>query len=157
MKYTDGSLRNIHGDLWQARFSYRVEKPNGQVAWKQVSRNIRAQTQKEAQQEKERIRAELERAALLEEILPPEIVNSPKLSAFMNEKVDEQLRSGLIANTTYAKYKSEVNLIPRFIVQAGSLGESMLCLASVASVTRVRMATSQASRQSTSVLSGSSP
>ena len=23
MKYTDGSLRNIHGDLWQARFSYR--------------------------------------------------------------------------------------------------------------------------------------
>lgn len=48
MKHTDGSLRNIHGDLWQARFSYRVEKPNGQVAWKQVSRNIHAQTQKEA-------------------------------------------------------------------------------------------------------------
>lgn len=48
MKYTDGSLRNIHGDLWQARFSYRVEKPNEQVAWKQVSRNIHAQTQKEA-------------------------------------------------------------------------------------------------------------
>lgn len=115
MKYTDGSLRNIHGDLWQARFSYRVEKPNGQVAWKQVSRNIHAQTQKEAQQEKERIRTELERAALLEEILPPEIVNSPKLSDFMNEKVDEQLRSGLIASTTYTKYKSEVKLILRFI------------------------------------------
>lgn len=115
MKYTDGSLRNIHGDLWQARFSYKVEKPNEQVAWKQVSRNIHTQTQKEAQQEKERIRTELERAALLEEILPPEIVNSPKLSAFMNEKVDEQLKSGLIASTTYAKYKSEVNLILKFI------------------------------------------
>ena len=106
MKYTDGSLRNIHGDLWQARFSYRVEKHNGQVAWKQVSRNIHAQTQKEAQQEKERIRTELERAALLEEILPPEIANSPKLSVFMNEEVDEQLRSGLIASTTYACYAS---------------------------------------------------
>lgn len=115
MKYTDGSLRNIHGDLWQTRFSYKVEKPNGQAAWKQVSKNIHAQAQKEAQREKERIRTELERAALLEEILPPEIVNSPKLSAFMNEKVDEQLKSGLIASTTYAKYKSEVNLILKFI------------------------------------------
>lgn len=115
MKYTDGSLRNVHGDLWQARFSYKEEKRGGQTVWKQVSRNFHAQTQKEAQQEKDRIRTELERAALLEEIMPPAAADAPKLSTFMTEQVDEQYRSGLIAATTHTKYKSEINLILKFI------------------------------------------
>lgn len=115
MKYTEGSLRNIQGDLWQARFSYKEERPNGQTVWKQVSRNIRAKTQKEAQQEKDRIRTELEREALLAELMPATVVDAPKLSVFMAEQADEQYKSGLIAATTHTKYKSEINLILKFI------------------------------------------
>lgn len=115
MKYTDGSLRNIQGDLWQARFSYKVETKDGRIAWKQISRNIHARTQKEAQQEKDRIRTELERAALLEELMPTVVAEAPKLSTFMNEQADEMYKSGLIAATTHTKYKSEINLILKFI------------------------------------------
>lgn len=54
-----------------------------QFAWKQVSHNIHAETQVEAQLEKERIRTELERDALLAKIMPEPVASAEtsKLSA----------------------------------------------------------------------------
>ena len=40
---------------------------------------------------------------------------NPKLSKFIFEQIDGMLKSGLIEPTTCAKYKSEANLILRFI------------------------------------------
>lgn len=114
MKYSEGSLRLLHDDLWQARYCYQVTEEDGRVVKKQTARNFHATTHKDALIEKARIREQLEREALLEEIMPTP-KKTPRLSKFMFEQIDDMLKSGLIEPTTHAKYKSEANLILRFI------------------------------------------
>ncbi len=74
MKYLPGSLRCIRNGLWQARYTYQEVDNDGTVRKKQKARNFHAETQKEAIAEKERIREELEREALLKEMTPKKIV-----------------------------------------------------------------------------------
>ena len=114
MKYSDGYLKHLHDDLYQARYCYREVDEDGKVTRKQVARNFHAASQKDAVLEKARIREQLEREALLEGILPSPKKN-PKLSKFILEQIDEMLKSGHIEETTYVKYKSEAKLILRFI------------------------------------------
>ena len=114
MRYSEGSLRLLHDDLYQARYCYQMVNEEGRVIKKQVARNFHAASQKEAVLEKARIRDQLEREALIEDMLPCQKKN-PKLSKFMFEQIDGMLKSGLIEPTTGAKYKSEANLILRFI------------------------------------------
>lgn len=114
MRYSEGSLRLLHDDLHQALYCYQMVNEEERVIKKQVARNFHASSQKEAVLEKARIRDQLEREALLEDMLPCQKKN-PKLSKFIFEPIDGMLKSGLIEETTYAKYKSEANLILRFI------------------------------------------
>lgn len=115
MKYSEGSVRLLHDDLWQVRYCYQVEDADGKEINKQVSRNFHAKTQREAQQEKVRIHDELERTAILEEMMPVALEEIPLLSVFMDRQIDGMLKSGLIESTTHSKYKSEASLILRFI------------------------------------------
>ena len=114
MRYSEGSLRLLRDDLYQARYCYQMVNEEGRVIKKQVARNFHAASQKEAVLEKARIRYQLEREALIEDMLPCQKKN-PKLSEFMFEQIDGMMKSGLIEPTTGAKYKSEANLILRFI------------------------------------------
>lgn len=114
MRYSEGSLRLLHDDLYQARYCYQMVNEEGRVIKKQVARNFHAASQKEAVLEKAHIRDQLEREALIEDMLPCQKKN-PKLSKFMFEQIDGMMKLGLIEPTTGAKYKSEANLILHFI------------------------------------------
>jgi len=70
MRYSEGSLRLLHDDLYQARYCHQMVNEEGRVIKKQVARNFHAASQKEAVLEKARIRGQLEREALLEDMLP---------------------------------------------------------------------------------------
>lgn len=94
MRYSEGSLRLLHDDLSQARYCYQMVNEEGCVIKKQVARNFHAASQKEAVLEKARIRDQLEREALIEDMLPCQKKN-PKLSKFMFEQIDGMLKSGL--------------------------------------------------------------
>lgn len=102
MRYSEGSLRLLRDDLYQARYCYQMVNEEGRVIKKQVARNFHAASQKEAVLEKARIRYQLEREALIEDMLPCQKKN-PKLSEFMFEQIDGMMKSGLIEPTTDTK------------------------------------------------------
>lgn len=114
MRYSDGSIRLLHDNVWQARYVYTVESEDGRVSKKPVARNFRADSHVEALKERDRIREQLEREALLEELVPA-AAKAPLLSKFMRDQIDGMLKSGVIEKTTHAKYHSEANLILRFM------------------------------------------
>lgn len=66
MRYSEGSLRLLHDDLYQARYCYQMVNEEGRVIKKQVARNFHVASQKEAVLEKAHIRDQLEREALIE-------------------------------------------------------------------------------------------
>lgn len=70
MRYSEGSLRLPHDDLYQARYYHQMVNEEGRVIKKHVARNFHTASQKEAVPEKARIREQLEREALLEDMLP---------------------------------------------------------------------------------------
>lgn len=114
MRYSDGSIRLLHDNVWQARYVYTVEADDGQIHKKPVARNFRAESHVEALKERDRIREQLEREALLEELVPA-AAKAPLLSKFMRDQIDGMLKSGIIEKTTHAKYQSEASLILRFM------------------------------------------
>ena len=98
MRYSDGSIRLLHDNVWQARYVYTVEADDGQVRKKAVARNFRADSHVEALKERDRIREQLEREALLEELVPA-AAKAPLLSKFMRDQIDGMLKSGVIEKT----------------------------------------------------------
>ena len=54
MRYSDGSIRLLHDDVWQARYVYTVEADDGQIHKKAVARNFRADSHVEALKERGR-------------------------------------------------------------------------------------------------------
>lgn len=48
MRYSDGSIRLLHDNVWQARYVYTVEADDGQIHKKAVARNFRADSHVEA-------------------------------------------------------------------------------------------------------------
>lgn len=127
MRYSDGSIRLLHDNVWQARYVYTVEADDGQVRKKAVARNFRADSHIEALKERDRIREQLEREALLEELVPA-AAKAPLLSKFMRDQIDGMLKSGVIEKTTHTKYRSEANLILRFMkdVQVSKITGAMV-------------------------------
>lgn len=127
MRYSDGSIRLLHDNVWQARYVYTVEADDGQVRKKAVARNFRADSHVEALKERDRIREQLERGALLEELVPA-AAKAPLLSKFMRDQIDGMLKSGVIEKTTHTKYRSEANLILRFMkdVQVSKITGAMV-------------------------------
>lgn len=53
MRYSDGSIKLLHDNVWQARYVYTVEADDGQILKKAVARNFRAESHVEALKERE--------------------------------------------------------------------------------------------------------
>jgi integrase len=114
-KYSEGSVRNIGDDRWQARFCFYDKDAFDRDVRKYCSRNFRATSRKAALKEKRRIRDELERTAALENIFVSRKEEAPDLCDFLGQNVDYMESSRLIAPSTALKYRTEVKVIRRYL------------------------------------------
>lgn len=115
-KYSEGSVRHIDGDRWQARFCYYGRDQYDREVRKYVSRNFRATSQRAAQREKRRIREQLEREAVMGDLLEKQRKEDvPRICDFMLESINQMEANRLIASSTATKYRSEVDVIRRHL------------------------------------------
>lgn len=115
-KYSEGSVRHIDGDRWQARFCYYGRDQYDREVRKYVSRNFRATSQRAAQREKRRIREQLEREAVMGDLLEKQRKEDvPRICDFMLESINQMEANRLIASSTATKYRSEVDVIRKHL------------------------------------------
>lgn len=113
MHYSSGSVRRLRDDIWQARFIYRSDE-GGVVTKRQVARNFRAKSAREAKQRKAEIHAELEREAETRRIYSPTGGNR-LLSEYLASYIETQERIRAIEATTAANYRSCIKHILRYV------------------------------------------
>lgn len=115
-KYSEGSVRHIDGDRWQARFCYYGRDQYDREVRKYVSRNFRSTSQRAAQREKRHIREQLEREAVMGDLLEKQRKEDvPRICDFMPESINQMEANRLIASSTATKYRSEVDVIRRHL------------------------------------------
>lgn len=115
-KYSEGSVRHIDGDRWQARFCYYGRDQYDREVRKYVSRNFRSTSQRAAQREKRHIREQLEREAVMGDPLEKQRKEDvPRICDFMPESINQMEANRLIASSTATKYRSEVDVIRRHL------------------------------------------
>ncbi len=81
-----------------------------------MSRNFRATSQRAAQREKRHIREQLEREAVMGDLLEKQRKEDvPRICDFMPESINQMEANRLIASSTATKCRSEVDVIRRHL------------------------------------------
>lgn len=115
MKYTAGKVRHIRDDIYQARFTWYEERQGKKVAH-QVARNFRAGSNREAEQKRAAIHAQLEREAEIERIMPAKTEPAQTdIADYLYSYARMREGAGAIEKTTLANYRSSTKHILRYI------------------------------------------
>ena len=129
MKYTAGKVRHIRGNIYQARFMWYEEKGGKKVAH-QVARNFQAGSNREVEQKRAAIHAQLEREAEIERVISTKQEPAQTdIEDYLYAYAEMREGTGAIEKTTLANYRSSTKHILRYIHDVPVSGITAPCAA----------------------------